>query len=91
MLTEGGLERQKKLRWAVQRTDDDRMDHVRLLLSLGRAPVKYWHVCRVKVNTIYESSLGSPQPGCSLPAKLLTGPDNPSWLLKLSKKFLMRL
>ena len=31
MLTEGGLERQKKLRWAVQRTDDDRMDHVRLL------------------------------------------------------------
>ena len=28
MLTESGLERQNKLRWAVQRTDDDRMDHV---------------------------------------------------------------
>lgn len=39
----------------------------------------------------YEVSLGSFHPGCSRPARLLTGPANPSWLLKLSKKFLIRL
>lgn len=31
VLTKGGLERQNKHIWAVQRTDDDRMDHVWLL------------------------------------------------------------
>ena len=39
----------------------------------------------------YDSSLGSVQPGCNLPTRLLTGPESPAWLLKLSKKFLMRL